>query len=552
MEPSPHGDQPLSSTSRTHHPGRPMTCDFLCGVEGLVIFGLAIVVRLVHIDHPGYYDEFYHILSASSMTGDAGAGAQPFDYGRAPQFTWLVSVFFHLFGENLTIARLPSVLAGSASVLVLFLMTRSVAGPVAGRVSALLLCFDPHAMFLSQISRFYALHGLAFLLGSLAVYFTMRGPLKSWATAVYAMIAAGLLFLSAHLTPVTSVGLAALALWAATVIEWRKLPSLAVTEKGILLLLLAGAAFAAYKILPFGYIMSYYRGAPIFLEDHRWAMGYYVERLLNFYPVILGLLPIAVLVGLRHFHRFTWFCAMVFGCVILVHSGAAAKQMRYIYYVMPYMYAIVGIALAVAWPALKQLSQRILRETPPTRWAPGSWSGTLSILLSSGVLLVAVMSNTGFRIANGMLGASDTEWPKHYIRHQPSDWEAATPSLRRLAADTDVMISSAGVKALYYLGDFDYDLLLTLVRETTTGKEFGNDYRHGRPVIASAQSLETVMSEHKSGIVIIDQVHWRRGAFVPDSTADFLEQHMQRIELPGHWRLQVFRWLNDDQGMSRK
>jgi hypothetical protein len=521
------------------------------GVESLLIFGLAVAVRLIHVDHPGYYDEFYHSLAASSMLGENSTAIQEFHYGRAPQFTWIVSLFFQLFGENLVTARLPSVLAGSASVLVLYLMARSVAGPVAGRVSALLLCFDPHAMFLSQICRFYALHGLTFMLGSLALYYVIRGPLRSWSTMTYALAAAILLVLSARLTPITSVGVAALILWAATDIKWREWHSLPAIDRGILLLLMLCAAVAAYKILPFSHISRYYQGAPIFLEDHRWAPGYYVERLLNFYPLILGLLPIAVLAGLRNFRRFTWFCAVIFGCVILVHSGAAAKQMRYIYYVMPYMYAIVGIASAVAWPGLKRLSQQILIDIPPTRWAPGSWQTALTLVLSTVVLLIAVMSNTGFRISHGMLSTTDAEWPENYIRHKPSDWEAATPLLRDIASGSDVIISSAGVKALYYLGHFDYDLMLTLTRETTTGKEFGRDYRHRRPVIASAQSLQAVISENKSGIVVIEQVHWRRRAFVPDATADFIEEHMQSVDVPEQWRLIVFRWPQDNPTQTR-
>lgn len=525
---------------------RVTSAGFWCALECLFIFALAVTTRVIHIDHHGYYDEFYHILAAVSMSGESSTGIQEFSYGRATHFTWIVSVFFQLFGEGPVTARLPSVLAGSFSVMVLFLMLRSVAGPVAGRVSAILLCFDPHAIFLSQICRFYALHGLLFLLSSLALYKAVHGPLRSWSTLGYAAAVAGLLFISEHLTPITSVGVAALALWAATDINWQKLPSLPVIEKGILLLLLLGAAVAAFRIIPFGYIMSYYRGTPIFLEDHRWASGYYVEQLQNFYPLILGLLPVAILVGLHHFRRFTWFCTVIFGCVVLVHSGAGAKQMRYIYYVMPYMYAIIGVASAVAWPALKRASRQMLLEIPLPCRAPDSWYSRLALVLAAGILLFAVMSNTGFRVSYGMLTASDTDWPKHYISHRPANWEAATPLLRELAADTDILISSAGIKALYYLGHFDYDLLLTLTRETTTGQEFGHDYRHGRPVIASAQALATIMSENESGVVVIDEVHWRRKAFVPEDAANFLEEHMQRLDVPERWRMLVFRWPFSD------
>jgi 4-amino-4-deoxy-L-arabinose transferase-like glycosyltransferase len=179
----------------------------------LVAFWNAFSFSLSHslsasliLEHPGYYDEFYHALAAGSMLPDSSQAGHAFTYGRASQFTWMVSVFFQLFGESLVAARLPSVLAGSRSVAVLFLMVRSVAGPVAGRVSALLLCFDPHALFFSQMARFYALHSLTFLLGSLAVYQTMRGPLRSQVTMAYVLAAALLLVFSARLTPVTSVG----------------------------------------------------------------------------------------------------------------------------------------------------------------------------------------------------------------------------------------------------------------------------------------------------------------------------------------------------------
>jgi hypothetical protein len=281
-------------------------------------------------------------------------------------------------------------------------------------------------------------------------------------------------------------------------------------DRGILLLLLLCAAVATYNILPISHMAHYYSSAPIYLEEHRGSLGYYARKLLHYYPLILGLLPLALLIGLRHSRRFTWFCAVIFGSVVLVHSGAAVKQMRYIYYVMPYMYAIIGVATAAVWPELKRTSQLVIQKLPPTRWLPAGWSGTLAVVLSAGVLLIAVVANTGFRISHGLISASGSDWLNSF-HHRATDWAAATPALKDLVADTDVLISSAGVKALFYLGHFDYDLLLTLTREPSTGEEFGLDYRHGRPVIASPQSLAAIMDGNESGIVIIDKVHWRPG-----------------------------------------
>ena len=64
--------------------------------EPLVLFAVALAVRLIHIDHPGYYDEYYHALAAGSTFGGEDQAAQGFTYGRAPYFTWLVSVFIRL------------------------------------------------------------------------------------------------------------------------------------------------------------------------------------------------------------------------------------------------------------------------------------------------------------------------------------------------------------------------------------------------------------------------------------------------------------------------
>ncbi|HYQ70371.1 MAG TPA: glycosyltransferase family 39 protein [Gammaproteobacteria bacterium] len=527
-----------------------MTIDLRCAAESLAFFCLAFAIRLVHLDHAGFYDEFYHVLAAGSMLGDNSGLTGDFSYGRAPQFTWLVAVFQQLFGQDLVAARLPSVIAGSATVMVLYLLVSPAAGPVAGRVSALLLCFDPDALFLSQISRFYAVHGLAFLLGSTALYLAMRGPPRSWTTAAYAITAAALLVFSAQLTPITSVGVAALALWAATETDWRMLPSLAGGKKLALLLLLLVSVIAIINIIPFGHLAAYYQSTPLFLEGFRTSRGYYVDRLLGYYPLLLGLLPLATVIGLNHFRRLTWFCAVVFACVLLVHSAAAAKQMRYIAYTMPYMYAILGLATAAGWQYLKKLSRQAVMTVPPTRWAPASWMNAIALLLAAGILLFMAYANNGYRISLGMLRASAADWPQHYRSHQPSDWDAATPRLSDLASAADVLISSAGIKALFYLNRLDYDLLLTLRNETTTGQEFGLDYRTGRPVISSAKSLADIMSRNASGLIVIDEVHWRRESFVPDETAGFIEENMQRLDTPDQWHLRVYRWPPAEQPPS--
>src|SRR3546814_17706135 len=81
-----------------------------------------------------------------------------------------------LFGAGLVVARLPSVLFGSLWVVAVFLWTRRIASPRAAWITALIFGIAPGAIAISQFTRFYALHGLAFSLGTIATYAQIERP----------------------------------------------------------------------------------------------------------------------------------------------------------------------------------------------------------------------------------------------------------------------------------------------------------------------------------------------------------------------------------------
>ncbi|MGH6886717.1 MAG: glycosyltransferase family 39 protein, partial [Geminicoccales bacterium] len=81
-------------------------------------------------------------------------------YTRTPLFTIFLAQWLGLFGENLVVARLPSLIAGTALVVLVLLWTRAVAGSLAAILAALLLALDPENLQISQWGRFYTLHCL--------------------------------------------------------------------------------------------------------------------------------------------------------------------------------------------------------------------------------------------------------------------------------------------------------------------------------------------------------------------------------------------------------
>jgi len=134
-----------------------------------------LLVRLLHLDHTPLYDEMYHVLAAQSWLRDGTLSIGDGLYERGRYFTLLVAGFFRLFGEALTVARLPSAIAGSLMVGVTYSWLSANAGRVPALICAVLLIFSPISIFLSQFARFYALHALSVVLASFAIYYLVAG-----------------------------------------------------------------------------------------------------------------------------------------------------------------------------------------------------------------------------------------------------------------------------------------------------------------------------------------------------------------------------------------
>jgi 4-amino-4-deoxy-L-arabinose transferase-like glycosyltransferase len=94
----------------------------------VIIAILAVGTRLSEIDRVASFDELYHLLAARGWLQEGEFRIADGVYEPAQLFTMLVAASFALFGESIEVARMPSVLAGAALVVLAFLWTREVAG----------------------------------------------------------------------------------------------------------------------------------------------------------------------------------------------------------------------------------------------------------------------------------------------------------------------------------------------------------------------------------------------------------------------------------------
>ena len=486
---------------------------------------------------PGIYDEFFHALAARTRVDDALA-IPGFTYRRAELFTQLVALAGGGTGTSLVPARWPSVISGGLLCVAAFGVGRAAAGPLAGRAAALLLCFDPQAIYLSQVSRFYMLHAVVVLVAVALVYDAL-GPGRSRPRSLLALVGAAAGFALAYrLSLTTVVALCALAGWI-VVDRGRTWLELARTNRGRLALLagtvlLGTLAWWRFDLVPM--FLGQFQRTPTFLDWGSHEYAYYVAILVKRLPVLTVLLPVAFIAGRRVAPRFVVMSAVVLGLGLALHSAAASKQTRYAFWCLPFLYLLLGTGFAAVWPRLRaSFEQRFGTTTGSRRRAAAK-------LAACGTVAAAVVANPSFWTSAGMLTTPTHRWPGPYPAHEPSDWAAAAPTLARSSDGACALVASSGLKALYYLGRLDYELLLTVRNEQASRSEFAVDSRTRAAVISEPGSIGRVVSAHPSGLVIIDAVHWRHASFVPDTTADTIERSLERVDVPADWRLVVFRW----------
>ena len=545
--------------------------------EVLAILGIALVPRVIGTDHPPYIDELYNVLAARSLVSEGTLEiGQAMPYRRGLLHTLIVAGMFRLFGTGLEAARLPGIVFGTALVGLVFVWVRSVAGRLEAWIAALLLAFYPAAIALSQIGRFYPAQVLLFWIGALAVYRSFlvgrdpgsahvdrversadfdvpepgaavvgerRSPFPDTAgkrhAALPGLVVAAIAFATAlHFQRVTVIGIggviaAVVILRGGDAVRWagaRRIPLRAIAAAAVVAI--AGAIVAAPVVAR---AWRLFNQGDLWAHEHWHNPIFYHERFLELYGPLWLLLPVLLIVAIRKRPAAAILATAIFALAFGFHSLAMWKNERYIHYAMPAFFILVGIgsgalvrsARAAALPAAKSHRQARLR-------AFAFWSGTIAA--AAAVLSFGSAPGTVLRMAT--LDAPDRPQP-----YPPSDWEAARPHLRPALDRARDVIASADLKALFFLGRLDYDLLADhLYDRVRFLPDFTPQRATGIPAIRSADAVQRIVDCVPTGLIAIEQDHWRTVDGVPAETADRIESIARPIAVPASTRILAFEW----------
>ena len=517
----------------------------------LLLIVLALLVRLPLISGAPMMDELYHLFAAKSWLAEGELTIADGEYTRASGYTKLIALGFDFFGEHIEVLRMLGVLAATATLIALFFWTRASAGAVAAWIAALLFCLWPDGIAVSVHHRFYAPHGMFFLLGALSVYLMVEQ--RDWwekSTLIALGISAAVMFaLALLLQKTTLLGIAGVALWVMLVIgqpwfirqepgrRWLAIAGLAVLGFGALALLALSGIGAG--------LLDAFRWTPDWAAASKNQFWFYHALLTLYYPTLWSVTGIAFLVAMAYRPRPVGFCLCIFLPAFILQSIGGMKHLRYVYYIMPFLFVIWGIALAHLierfWPFLKEAADKTLDVL-----APNLPKQRLRTGLLGAVLLFTLFANAASIKTVAML-AGVTVPPMT----KPPEWDVASEALEPYLEGA-VLLTTSEMETLYA---FDrYDILISNSRMSELLRnngghldgqdigEFSMDWRTGRPVVSEPESIDLIMSCFEKGVIVSNVYRWRFGPQLDDEVADVIEAKATKIELPPSSRITAYRW----------
>ena len=503
----------------------------------LALFIGSVVVYALNLDRVPHHDELYHILAARGILEFGEPRIADGLYERVYGFTWMLSKVFSTFGESLEIARLPSVLAMAVLVSSMFIWMRRVAGNQAALFGSLLFALSPFAVDMALFTRFYSLQALLFFCGACLIYSIVERSDKQRFYYFFPAILA--LFGAVYLQATTAIGVAGIIVWLMLRVGLPfVVSSKFASKKNLLILLVLGLMVFMVAIWSglLAKIWDMYRAVPLFNKGTANEFWYYYVEYLKNYPTLWPAIALFGLIALSYHCKVAGFAIVVFVVSFFLSSFAAAKSLRYIVYAQPFLFVFIGIALAaifnplVAW--LKTIREKIVSGFP---FGSKIARAGLNFVFAGSVVFL-IVGNPGFARAIAILA----DYPPK------SDWYSVEAEIVSRFDRVDIVVTQAELEMLYYYGEYDVLYSPSRLGENPGAVDFDPDFRTGKPIIGSLQSMKLIFDCFDSGIFVTPQSRWRNPPYISTEVANLVVNHTEPLSLPDSSKMLAFVWNRKD------
>lgn len=490
---------------------RGATAPLALGVAVLAVALLGVLTRDVII-HPPTYDELLHVLGARGLEATGRPSIADGFYDRAFVYTRGTALGMRWAADELVGARLVAWLGAALLVALVAAWTARRVGALAGIVAGIALAAHPWTVDLAVFARFYTWHALAVFVAFVAAYEGVTATtLRGRALAVAVATAAAAVGFLLQITTVIALAAIGLGVVAGCVAEHRArvLPALRRHAVPLAVGCVVATVLGLLLLHALG-LLAHFRAAPLWAAGNANRLTVYTTALMEASPFLWPLVPVATVALCVRSPRLGITLAVAAGVVFFAHSLAAAKAARYVYYALPWLCVLLGGGAAAAAALLRSRRER-----------------AIAALLVAVTLLLTQESWRTLRLAAGADG-----FARVLSYGDEADWSPALPALRAALLAGDTIVASNSMKALWYLGRYDYELNASIVLETGSRQEFGRDPRTGRPVVSQPASLEKILREHARVLVVAERKKLGREVGVPAATVALLTGACAPLALP--------------------
>ncbi|WP_188772457.1 hypothetical protein [Novosphingobium endophyticum] len=526
--------------------------------QALALFALALLVRLLgNASLPVHRDEFFHFLAAQSWADNGSLAILDGAYPRASSYTVLTGLGFLLFDQSgLFVARLPALLAGALLVPAVFVWARRRISPRAAWIAALLVCFADLMIEVSQFTRFYTLQALFVWIGSAAVYSALHDR-KSIGTATVWLATAGACFLSAlHLQVTTIIHLAGIGLYLAAYAVSRPRISSFLAQQRYRLWLIGGAAALLAAVIAIAPRLPFdeFRDTSYWAREHRDDVLYYVRIFLDRFLILTLIFPLSIWLAVSRRSRAGLFCLTLFGTAFVAHSLAGMKSFRYIIYALPFFFVLIAIAFDFLLSALSPVVVSMLKRAEDMRWIRIADRSrpivTVTILVLGTFLAIAGNRAYAHTLKRIVIDTHRVILNPSSFAQEPPDrsWRAAAPRLRAAIGTPSLFVVADDMRTVHYLGPFDLLISRSRVSDISPPVEFGTDFRTGRRVVGSGETLAEVAACYPDGVILAPADRWELDSAVPPDVKAAIHAFAVPVT-PGVDGFHLFRWRHPVHGV---
>lgn len=509
----------------------------------LVLAGLAVgaAIRAINLGEVAYgYDELYHVLAAKALlAGDGLVLPSGRPYTRGALVSVLTAGAFALFGEHEWAARLPALLFGVASLVLIYAAGRRLFGPTAGLVALWLLALSPEALDASRYARVYS--PLTFFGLAAAVSAFRALDEGSWRWAVLALSALGV---AVHLHPVALGFLLVVGAYAglealgARLGARPKAPRHTAVAAGLLALGLLAAATPRVRALVALVALTplpWYRPAP-------GDALFYHQHLTGLYGWLWPLVWPATVVAVFARSGPGLFTALAFWLPLVLISGVVAtKHVRYVIHLLPFAWLLLGGAAAALWAPT--------REAVLTRLRP--W---VRDRIPDAALLAAVLVLTLAPLVR-LLPSARVALARPFERHGAfttghfDDWRGLARALGPRLGPGALVVTRIQLAARHYLGRPAYHLIGAETRLGGADRERSRRRDEGQ--VQDAGDLERLRSLGQPVWLVVEQWRWEAPRGIDDGLKRAAGRDCRRVPVGPEVAFIVFACDPTVRGPSR-